>query len=102
MKEEILNKKKQELEKLDEKIAEMQAKKKAIQRSISEEERKKRTKRLIEIGAVVESVIGAKIEREDLAELRYCLEELNLKMLMSVSVGNYFSSEDKKEQEKEI
>lgn len=102
MKEEILNKKKQELEKLDEKIAEMQAKKKAIQRSISEEERKKRTKRLIEIGAVVESVIGAKIEREDLAELRYCLEELNLKMLMSVSVKNYFSSEDKKEQEVEI
>lgn len=47
-------------------------------------ERKKRTKRLIEVGAAVESVLKQPIEKEDLPKLINFLEQQEER-------GNYFS-----------
>jgi hypothetical protein len=44
-------------------------KEKRLKAKLTEDERKKRTKRLIEIGAAVESVLGDKIEKDDLPNL---------------------------------
>ena len=48
------------------------------------DERKKRTKRLIEVGAAVESVLKQPIEKEDLPKLIHFLEQQEER-------GNYFS-----------
>ena len=50
----------------------------------SNEERKKRTKRLIEVGATVEGVFGRAIEKEDLPKLASFLEAQDKR-------GNYFT-----------
>ena len=57
---------KEQRAKLQEKIAQLQAKEKALAQKDKLQERKARTKRLIEIGAVVESVVGHPIEKEKL------------------------------------
>lgn len=61
---------------IGERIAELQEKQKQLKEQEkklrakqSQEERKKRTKRLIEIGAAVESVLNRPIEKEDLPKL---------------------------------
>lgn len=61
---------------IDEKIADLQkrqeqlkAKEKALRAKKSQEERKARTKRLIEVGGAVESVLGSPITKEDLPKL---------------------------------
>lgn len=61
---------------IDERIAELQAKQKQLKEQEkrlkakqSEAERKKRTKRLIEIGGAVENVLGRPIESKDLPKL---------------------------------
>lgn len=67
---------------IDERIAEIQAKQKQLKEQEkrlkakqSEAERKKRTKRLIEIGGAVESVLGKPIEAEDLPKLVAFLQQ---------------------------
>lgn len=67
---------------IDERIAELQAKQKQLKEQEkrlkakqSEAERKKRTKRLIEIGGAVESVLGRPIESEDLPKLVAFLQQ---------------------------
>ena len=67
---------------IDERIAELQAKQKQLKEQEkrlkakqSEAERKKRTKRLIEIGGAVESVLGKPIESEDLPKLVAFLQQ---------------------------
>ena len=76
---------------IDERIAELQEKQKQLKEQEkklksqqSAEERKKRTKRLIEIGAAVESVLKNPIEKEDLPKLISFLENQEKR-------GNYFS-----------
>ena len=59
---------KQEIERLQNRIKENEAKEKE-----KEKERKERTKRLIEIGAVVESVAGHPIEKEQLKKFKQWL-----------------------------
>lgn len=61
---------------IEERIAEVQKKQekyKAIERALkarkTQDERKARTKRLIEIGGAVESVLGKEIKKEDLPKL---------------------------------
>ena len=73
---------------IDERISELQEKQrqlkeqeKKLRAQQSQAERKARTKRLIEIGATVESVLGNPIEKEDLPKLKNFLEQQ----------GQYFS-----------
>lgn len=75
----------------DEKIAELQKKKeqliaqeKAMKKRHAEEERKKRTRRLIEIGGIVESVLGRDTVDEDKIKL------LNFLKKQEVN-GNFFT-----------
>ena len=64
---------KEQRAKLQEKIAQLQAKEKALAQKDKLQERKVRTKRLIEIGAVVESVVGHPIEKEKLENFKLWL-----------------------------
>lgn len=54
------------IEKQEEKIQQEQEKLKQLKARYQEEERKKRTRRLIEIGATVESILGFEISEEKL------------------------------------
>ena len=76
---------KQQREKLKAQIAKLQAKEKLLAGKDRVQERKARTKRLIEIGATVEKVYGQPIEKELLPCLEKFLEGQNAR-------GNYFSS----------
>ena len=49
--------------------AQLKAQEKALKAKQSQAERKARTKRLIEIGGAVESVLGSPIEKDDLPKL---------------------------------
>ena len=76
---------------IDERISELQEKQKQLKEQEkklraqqSQAERKARTKRLIEIGATVESVFGKPIEKEDLPKLKNFLEQQEQR-------GQYFS-----------
>lgn len=69
---------------LDEQIRQMQARKKAIQQRMAQAERKARTKRLIEIGATVEGVLGREIWHDDLPKLASFLTQQEDR-------GGYFS-----------
>lgn len=64
---------KEQRAKLQEKIAALQAQEKKLAAKEKEKERKARTKRLIEIGAVVESVAGHPIEKEQLEKFKWWL-----------------------------
>lgn len=55
--------------KLQKRQSQLKAQEKALKAKQSQAERKKRTKRLIEIGGAVESVLGQPIEKEDLPKL---------------------------------
>lgn len=72
------------LEKLKKQKEELKMKEKKLLAQKASEERKKRTKRLIEIGAAVESVLKQPIEKEDLPKLITFLEQQEER-------GNYFS-----------
>ena len=63
---------------------ELKAKEKKLLAQKASAERKKRTKRLIEVGAAVESVLKQPIEKEDLPKLINFLEQQEER-------GNYFS-----------
>lgn len=72
------------LDNLTEKMNQYEAQKKQLEKRLAEEQRKARTKRLIEIGASVESVYGKPIENEKLLNLINFLNEQENR-------GNYFS-----------
>lgn len=57
------------IEKLQKKQAQLKAQEKKLKAVQSQQARKARTKRLIEIGAAVESVLGRPIEKDDLPNL---------------------------------
>ena len=69
----------------DEKIRELQKKKRQVMRDINAETRKQRTRRLIQAGAIVESVMKRPLEDSDLARLQSFLlrQEYN---------GRYFTN----------
>lgn len=76
---------------IDEKLAELEEQKnqlkekeKRLRAQQKEQERKARTKRLIEVGATVESVLGRPINKEDLSKLKTFLEQQEYR-------GNFFS-----------
>lgn len=69
---------------LQQQIEKLKKKEKLIKARQSEMERKARTKRLIEVGATVESVLKRPIEKEDLPKLKMFLEEQEQR-------GNFFS-----------
>ena len=76
---------------IDERISELQDKQrqlkeqeKKLRAQQSQAERKARTKRLIEIGATVESVLGKPITKDDLPKLKSFLEQQEQR-------GQYFS-----------
>lgn len=54
---------------LDKKMEQIKAQKKAILQREKEIQRKARTRRLIEVGGAVESVLGHPIEKEDIPNL---------------------------------
>ena len=76
---------KQQREKLKAQIAKLQAKEKLLAGKDRVQERKARTKRLIEIGATVEKVYGQPIEKNLLPYLEKFLVGQNER-------GNYFSN----------
>ena len=55
----------EKLEEILKKKAQLEAQEKAIKKRKSEDERKKRTRRLIELGGIVESVLGRDTTEED-------------------------------------
>lgn len=69
---------------IDKKMEQLKAQKRALQARQSAEERKKRTKRLIEVGATVEKVLGRPIEQEELPKLLNFLKQQEER-------GQYFS-----------
>ena len=77
---------------IEERISELQEKQKQLKEQEkklkakqSQSERKERTKRLIEVGATVESVLGQPITKEDLPKLKAFLEQQEQR-------GKYFSN----------
>jgi predicted Zn-dependent protease len=60
---------------LDKRIEQIKAQKKAILAREKQAERKARTKRLIEVGATVESVLGRPIEQDELPKLLNFLKQ---------------------------
>ena len=66
---------KEQREKLQAKIAQLQAREKALAQKDKVRERKARTKRLIEIGAVVESLVGHPIDKDKLENFKLWLSK---------------------------
>lgn len=67
--EERIQEKDHRAQKLIEQAKQVEAQRKELQKRQQAEERKKRTHRLIQIGAAVESVLGSSIEEEELPKL---------------------------------
>lgn len=63
------------IEDLKKKQDQLKAQERALKARKSLQERKARTKRLIEIGAAIENVLGRPIEKEDLPKLTKFLED---------------------------
>ncbi len=82
----------EQLAEIQKKMAQLKAKEKQIKARHSQEERKARTKRLIEVGATVESVLGRPIEKEDLPKLKAFLENQEQR-------GQFFSKALSKEKD---
>lgn len=72
------------LEELLKKQEQLKAQEKALKKRQSEEERKKRTRRLIELGGMVESVLGRPTTESDKARFLSFLK-------MQESNGNFFT-----------
>lgn len=78
------------LAELDKKEKQIKERKKALLARERQAERKARTKRLIEIGGAVESVLGRPIEKKDLPKLIAFLKQQEER-------GNFFSKAMSKE-----
>lgn len=79
------------LQKLEEKMAQLQAQKKKIHQEEEAKKRKIRTRRLIEIGAVMEAALGEEIDPERLSEY---LNRPNSKN-SELTIGQVFNREYK-------
>ena len=65
----------EQLKKIEEKLAVLQARKRELEAKEKDRARKARTKRLIEIGATVESILGREITKEELPAFMEWLKE---------------------------
>lgn len=74
----------EQIKALEEKEQILKARKQQLLAKNREQERKKRTKRLIEVGATVEKVLGRPIEQEELPKLLNFLKQQEER-------GQYFS-----------
>ena len=83
------------IEKLEEKKEQLNQQVKQLKARKSQEERKARTKRLIEIGAAVESVLGRPIEHDELPKLIDFLKTQEQR-------GHFFSKAMNKQSENKI
>jgi hypothetical protein len=72
------------IEYIKEKQEKLKAQEKELRKRKSEEERKKRTRRLIEMGGIIESVLGRETEDEDKIRLLHFLK-------MQEKNGGYFT-----------
>ena len=72
------------LEDLKRRQNQLKEQEKDLRKRVATEERKKRTRRLIEIGGIVQSVLGRPLEDEDKEKLRRFL-------LIQERNGNYFT-----------
>ena len=73
MKKELLNWMQRESKKKKE-LAQLKAKQKKLQQQQKALERKVRTKRLIETGAIIESVLGRPVEQEDIEPIKQLID----------------------------
>lgn len=64
------------IEELQKRQEQLKAQEKALKKRASEEERRKRAKRLIEMGAIVESVLGRPTDEEDRVRFLAILRKL--------------------------
>ena len=69
---------------IEKKMEQLKAQKRALQARQSQEEKKKRNHRLIEVGATVDSILGRPIEHEELPKLLNFLKQQEER-------GQYFS-----------
>lgn len=72
------------IEELKKKQEQLKAQEKALKKRQNEEERKSRTRRLIELGGIVESVLGRETTEEDKVNLLNFLKKQE-------NNGNYFT-----------
>lgn len=72
------------IEELKKKQEQLKAQEKALKKRQNEEERKSRTRRLIELGGIVESVLGRETTEEDKVSLLNFLKKQE-------NNGNYFT-----------
>ena len=72
------------IDELRKKQEQLKAQEKALRKRQSEEERKKRTRRLIELGGIVESVLGRPTTDQDKVRLMYFLR-------LQEQKGSFFS-----------
>jgi len=75
----------QRLEELEQKEARLKAQKKKIKHQISQRERNKRTKRLIELGATIEKAAGMEITADMLPAVARFISDQERR-------GNYFTN----------
>ena len=88
-------------EKKEKELAQLKAKQKKLQQQQKALERKARTKRLIETGALIESVLGRPVEQEDIEPIKQLIEYYRNKKLSGQAIyvsqqSNSTTSSDKK------
>ena len=66
-------------EQKEKELAQLKAKQKKLQQQKKALERKARTKRLIETGAIIESVLGRPVEQDDIEPIKQLIEYYKLK-----------------------
>ena len=66
-------------EQKEKELAQLKAKQKKLQQQQKALERKARTKRLIETGALVESILGRPVEQEDIEPIKQLIEYYKIK-----------------------
>ena len=66
-------------EQKEKELAQLKAKQKKLQQQKNALERKARTKRLIETGAIIESVLGRPVDSDDIEPIKQLMEYYKLK-----------------------
>lgn len=79
------------LESIRKKQAQLKAQEKELEGRLTEKDRKARTKRLIEVGAVVESLVGYPVDKDQLPTLRLPFQ---LKNELEQLLGRPFQEND--------
>ena len=88
-------------EQKEKELAQLKARQKKLQQQQKALERKARTKRLIETGALIESVLGRPVEQEDIEPIKQLIEYYRNKKLSGQTIyvsqqSNLTTSSDQK------